>query len=261
MKTGPQAYIVQPNVLGRIPDALDRTEEDVTLRNEPMVGEEHPEAQSQPTGTNLPPSYYIIKRAIDVTGALLGLIFLSPVFLLLAIWVRLDSPGSIIHRRRVLAKQKYSRREPPQTFNAYKFRTMIDNADDILKSDPNLMEQYQKEYKLVEDPRVTSVGAKIRPLSLDELPQLVNILRGQMSLVGPRMITPPELAMYGTDAARLLSVKPGLTGLWQVSGRTNVPYYERVRLDMYYIENRSILMDLQILWRTVGCVLARKGAV
>ncbi len=149
----------------------------------------------------------------------------------------------------------------PEAFDAFKFRTMVENADKILEEDPNLMAEYEKEYKLLNDPRVTSLGEKLRLLSLDELPQLINVLRGQMSLVGPRIITPPELVKYGPHKARLLSVKPGLTGLWQVSGRAKIPYEERVLLDMYYIENRSVWLDLRILWRTFGCVLTHEGAV
>jgi lipopolysaccharide/colanic/teichoic acid biosynthesis glycosyltransferase len=225
-------------------------------RPDTVQGPEAIPAQNPPVH----PAYHAGKRAVDFIGAALGLILLFPVFLLVSILVALDSPGPIFHRRRVLAQQDYHA-DALTTFDAFKFRTMVVNADDVLKNNPNLMAEYNKEFKLLQDPRVTRLGAKIRPLSLDELPQLINVLRGQMSLVGPRMITPPELEMYGPYAARLLSVKPGLTGLWQVSGRTNVPYHERVRLDMYYIENRSLLLDLQILWRTVGSVLARRGAV
>ena len=259
MKTGPQTVSVQGNVINKIPD----TDEALTAKKairESLVADIERET-SRPAGATLHPSYFVIKRGIDIVGSLAGLLFLFPVFLTIAILIRLDSRGSILHRRRVLALQKHRADREPETFDAFKFRTMVEGADTVLRTDPNLLAEYQKEYKLVNDPRVTRLGAKLRPLSLDELPQLINVLRGQMSLVGPRMITPPELAMYGPNKARLLSVKPGLTGLWQVSGRTNIPYSERVRLDMFYIENRSVLLDLQILWRTVGCVLARKGAV
>ena len=209
--------------------------------------------------------YFVAKRALDLTGALCGLILLLPVYLLIAILVRRDSAGPIFHRRRVLERQditadaaKSSR--ALRTFDAFKFRTMIADADEYLRRNPGLLKEFQKDYKLREDPRVTPLGQKLRTTSLDELPQLINVLCGQMSLVGPRMISPPELAMYGENAAKLLSVKPGLTGLWQVSGRQHVSYQERVRLDMHYIDRRSLLLDLQILARTVVCVLLRKGA-
>jgi lipopolysaccharide/colanic/teichoic acid biosynthesis glycosyltransferase len=208
--------------------------------------------------------YLLGKRLIDITGSLLGLALLFPLFLLLAILVRLDSPGPVFYRRRVLARQTYGNGALAE-FDAFKFRTMIPNAEEYLLADPELLKEYRKEYKLVADPRVTRIGALLRRTSLDELPQLINILCGQMSLVGPRMITAPELLNYENEgpqvAARLLSVLPGLTGLWQVSGRTNISYKERVRLDMEYIESRSLLLDIQILLRTVGCVIRRQGAI
>lgn len=217
-------------------------------------------SESFDTLTAPPSAFYLIaKRTVDIAGALLGLLLLLPLFLLLAFLVRRDSRGPVSHRRRVLAQQEY-RGGTPKTFDAFKFRTMIVDADDYLRRNPHLLREFQKDYKLREDPRVTPFGRRLRTTSLDELPQLLNVLRGQMSLVGPRMISPPELANYGEHAAKLLSVKPGLTGLWQVSGRQHVSYQERVRLDMWYIENRSILLDLQILLRTVKCVLLRQGA-
>ena len=209
--------------------------------------------------------YFAGKRLLDITGALCGLILLFPLYLLIAILVRRDSPGPIFHRRRVLKQQEIAAdaaKSPRalRTFDAFKFRTMIVDADEYLRRNPHLLKEFQKDYKLREDPRVTPLGRKLRTTSLDELPQLINVLHGQMTLVGPRMISPPELEMYGEHAARLLSVKPGLTGLWQVSGRQHVSYQERVRLDMHYIDSRSLLLDLRILLRTVACVFLRKGA-
>jgi lipopolysaccharide/colanic/teichoic acid biosynthesis glycosyltransferase len=205
--------------------------------------------------------YDLGKRCIDVAGAFAGLFFFSFFFLILAVLVVVASPGPIFHRRRVLSWQPgYMYGTRPRTFDAFKFRTMIVNADDYLARNPKLREEFEKDYKLKEDPRVTKIGHHLRRLSLDELPQLINVLRGQMSLVGPRMISPPELIMYGEYGKKLLAVKPGLTGLWQVSGRQNVSYAERVRLDMHYIDNRSLVMDIQILLKTVACVLKRRGA-
>jgi lipopolysaccharide/colanic/teichoic acid biosynthesis glycosyltransferase len=204
--------------------------------------------------------YLIGKRLLDIVGALIGLVLFSPVFLLISLLICLDSTGQTFHRRRVLAQQSYTG-GLPMMFDAFKFRTMMDRADEFLENNPELMQEYQKEFKLMQDPRVTKIGAPLRRWSLDELPQLWNVLVGQMTLVGPRMITPPELINYGPEAARLLSVKPGMTGLWQVSGRANVSYSERVRLDMFYIENRSLKLDIEILIRTVGCVLGRRGAI
>jgi lipopolysaccharide/colanic/teichoic acid biosynthesis glycosyltransferase len=203
--------------------------------------------------------YLATKRLIDLLGSLFGLVALFPVFGTLAILVRLSSPGPILHRRRVLAQQPYQG-GTPEGFDAFKFRTMITDADRFLEKHPELMAEFQKDFKLRDDPRVTKIGHKLRRASLDELPQLFNVLTGQMTLVGPRMISPPELEMYGEFASKLLSVKPGLTGLWQVSGRQNVSYAERVKLDMYYIDNRSLSLDIQILLKTIVSVLKRQGA-
>lgn len=206
--------------------------------------------------------YRTTKRALDVCLSLLGLLLLLPALLLIALLVRRDSPGPALHRREVLARQRLDAGEgkPPLTFFALKFRTMVPDADSLLAKDPALRREYEKEFKLRRDPRVTRFGAFLRPFSLDEFPQLWNVLRGEMSLVGPRMISPPELARYGAHGGTLLSVKPGLTGLWQVSGRHLVTYEERVLLDVWYIEHRSLWLDLVILWRTVGCVFSRTGA-
>lgn len=204
--------------------------------------------------------YAFGKRTVDITGALIGLILLFPLYAVTALLVWMDSRGPVVHRRRVLARQTLGDGFSVETFDAFKFRTMRPDADSYLRSCPELYAEYLKEHKLKEDPRVTRLGRFLRRTSIDELPQLVNILRGQMSLVGPRMITPEELERYGIHQSRLLSVKPGLTGLWQVSGRTNVGYDERVRLDMLYIEHRSLTLDIQILMRTVYCVLKGCGA-
>ncbi len=203
--------------------------------------------------------YLASKRLVDIVGALLGLVLLFPIFVVLTVLVRLSSSGPILHRRRVLALQNY-KNGTPKSFDAFKFRTMIVNADAFLNEHPELLAEFQKDFKLRDDPRVTTIGHKLRRASLDELPQLFNVLRGQMTLVGPRMISPPELEMYGEYASKLLSVKPGLTGLWQVSGRQNVSYTERVKLDMFYIDHRSLVLDIEILLKTVVSVLKRQGA-
>ncbi|MBC8102957.1 MAG: sugar transferase [Cytophagales bacterium] len=202
------------------------------------------------------------KRLGDIIGAFIGLLVAAPFLLIIALWVRRDSRGPILHRRQVLARQPWPScgQSGLGVFDAYKFRTMIENADAILQSDPALRREYEKEYKLSRDPRVTRAGEILRAYSMDELPQFFNVLKGEMSLVGPRILSPPEILRYGDRGGTLLSVRPGLTGLWQVSGRHSVPYEERVRLDLWYITHRSFLLDLAILWRTVGCVISRSGA-
>ena len=194
-----------------------------------------------------------LKTAFDYGAAIAGVITLAPLFVLLAILVRLDSKGPIFHRRRVLGVGG-------KTFNAYKFRSMYANADEILMQDEKLYKEFQVGFKLKNDPRITRIGHFLRRTSLDELPQLINILRGEMSLIGPRMITEEEHERYGKWKMNLLTVKPGITGLWQVSGRSDVSYEERVTLDMHYIRNYSIWLDIQILYQTIPKVLRGSGA-
>jgi len=200
------------------------------------------------TGLNL-----ILKAALDYGLALIVLVLCGPLLALIAVAIVLDSPGPILYRRRVLGRGS-------RPFDALKFRTMVPNADDILSSDPEMMATYKNGYKLKRDPRVTRLGAFLRKYSLDELPQVFNVLRGQMSLVGPRMITLEESKEYGQWRLNLLTVKPGITGLWQVSGRSDLSYKQRIRLDMHYIRNYSIWLDLQVLFRTIPAVFNGNGA-
>jgi lipopolysaccharide/colanic/teichoic acid biosynthesis glycosyltransferase len=145
-------------------------------------------------------------------------------------------------------------------FDALKFRTMALNGDRVLDRYPELKEELARTHKLKKDPRITRVGVFLRKFSLDELPQLFNVLKRDMSLVGPRMISPEEVAMYRQFDMNLLTVMPGITGLWQVSGRSDISYDERVRLDMYYIRNWTIWLDLQLLFQTIPAVLKSRGA-
>jgi lipopolysaccharide/colanic/teichoic acid biosynthesis glycosyltransferase len=145
-------------------------------------------------------------------------------------------------------------------FDAFKFRTMFIKGDEIIAKHPDLQSELAHNYKLKNDPRVTNVGKVLRKLSLDELPQLINVLKFDMSLVGPRMITPDEVEKYSQWGINLLTVRPGITGLWQVSGRSDIGYDERTRLDMHYIRNWSIWLDLQLLMRTIPAVLKGRGA-
>jgi lipopolysaccharide/colanic/teichoic acid biosynthesis glycosyltransferase len=145
-------------------------------------------------------------------------------------------------------------------FDAFKVRTMVVDADQILASDPELRERYSTNNKLADDPRLTRAGRWLRRLSFDELPQLINVLRGEMSLVGPRMISPAELDDWGDTVPLLLSVRPGITGAWQVSGRQRLSKADRVRLDGEYIHNLSLRQDLSVLLRTIPAVLSRRGA-
>ncbi|MEZ5317460.1 MAG: sugar transferase [Vicinamibacterales bacterium] len=204
--------------------------------------------------TRLDAAEALVKRLLDGTLAGVGLLLISPLLLGIAVLVRLDSPGPVLHRRRVLGV--FGR-----PFDALKFRTMYRDADARLRHDPVVAEALRLGRKVPHDPRITRVGRWLRRYSLDELPQLWNVLRGQMSLVGPRMISPGEVTHYGRQRMTLLTVKPGMTGLWQVSGRSDLAYEDRVRIDMYYIRNYSVWLDLQILFiQTPPAVLHGRGA-
>jgi exopolysaccharide production protein ExoY len=212
-------------------------------------------SQAQPTCGAVARSraYDIAKRALDTVGSLLGLVVLAPLFAMIAASIKIEDRGPIIHRRRIVGCDGMS-------VDAYKFRTMVPDADSYLLAHPDLMAEYAANVKLRHDPRITRVGAFLRRTSLDELPQLVNVLRGEMSLVGPRMIHPSEEARYGRLAPARRRVRPGITGLWQVSGRQGLSYIQRVALDRYYLSQRSFWLDLRILIATVGVLLRRDGA-
>ena len=194
-----------------------------------------------------------VKRCLDILGSLVLIAAATPACICVVLAILLESGRPIIHRRRVLGLAGQ--------FDAFKFRTMKPDADSILAADPMLKAEFEKHFKLKCDPRVTRVGAFLRKRSLDELPQLFNVLRGEMSLVGPRMITAQELPKYGAHSQLLLSVKPGLTGYWQVNGRQNVSYEERVAMDVRYIKQWSLGMDLKIIAQTPLRVFKGEGAV
>jgi exopolysaccharide biosynthesis polyprenyl glycosylphosphotransferase len=194
-----------------------------------------------------------LKSAVDLVLFLFLLIVFAPFLLGFAIAIKLDSPGPVLYRRRVMGLNG-------KQFDAFKFRTMHVNGDAIIDSMPDLKVELANNHKLKDDPRVTRLGHFLRKHSLDELPQLFNVLRREMSIVGPRMISPEELSLYEQWDINLLTVLPGITGLWQVSGRSDVAYKERVQLDMRYIRNWSIWLDIQILLKTVIVVLKGQGA-
>jgi exopolysaccharide biosynthesis polyprenyl glycosylphosphotransferase len=195
----------------------------------------------------------MVKGAVDRCGALLGLVALAPVLLALALAVRFSSPGPILYRQERIGVNGRS-------FGMLKFRSMVVDADQRLEEirADNISDGLL--FKMRDDPRVTPVGRWLRRFSLDELPQLLNVLGGSMSLVGPRPPLPGEVARYDSSVSRRLLVKPGLTGLWQISGRSDLPWEEAVRLDLRYVENWSLAMDLLILWKTGRAVLSRSGA-
>ncbi|MDI6869834.1 MAG: sugar transferase [Bacillota bacterium] len=198
-----------------------------------------------------------LKRAMDVIGAGLGLVILSPLLLLIALLVKLDSPGPVLFKHKRLGAGG-------KIIEIYKFRTMVVNAEEALqelfRKRPELREEYERDFKLKDDPRVTRLGKFLRKTSLDEFPQFINVLKGELSLVGPRPIVPREIEKYGPYGRLLLRVPPGVTGLWQVSGRSNTNYDERIKLDVFYINNWSLWLDIMTIIKTIPAVLAKKGA-
>lgn len=197
------------------------------------------------------------KRLIDVIGSLLMLIFLMPVFVFVTLMIKLDSPGPILFSQERLGWNG-------KKFRMIKFRTMYQNAEQMLteylNTNPSLEREWNEYQKLLRDPRVTRVGRILRRFSIDELPQLINVLKGEMSLVGPRPFFPEQLEIYGNAYMHYVRVRPGITGMWQVSGRNLTSFQERSKWDEYYVRNWSIWLDMYILARTFSVVLLRDGA-
>jgi Undecaprenyl-phosphate galactose phosphotransferase WbaP len=202
-------------------------------------------------------SNQIVKRLFDVAATIIGGICILPVLFIVAAWIYHDSPGPVIYKHRRIGKNG-------KEFDCYKFRSMCVNSQEVLEellaSDPAAKEEWDRDFKLKNDPRITRSGAFLRKTSLDELPQLINVLKGEMSLVGPRPIVRKEVPRYEKFIKEYYSVLPGITGVWQVSGRSDIDYPERVRMDSWYVHNWSIWLDIVMLWRTVSVVLKRKGA-
>ena len=199
--------------------------------------------------------YSVTKKSMDLILSFIGLILLIPVFLILAILVKLDSKGPVFYAHTRKGKNR-------NDIKIYKFRTMYSNSDEIFESfSDEQKEEYYKNFKLDNDPRVTKVGDFLRRTSLDEIPQLINVLKGDLSLVGPRPIVEKEICKYGQYADKLFSVIPGITGYWQSHGRSDTSYEERIEMDMYYIDNKSILLDIKIMFKTVISVIKKEGAV
>lgn len=199
--------------------------------------------------------YLAIKRLIDIIGSLIGIILLSPIYIIIAILIKFDSPGKVVfgHTRKG---------KGGKDIKVYKFRTMYSNANEIFESfTSEQKEEYYKNFKLDNDPRVTKLGGFLRKTSLDELPQLFNILKGDMTIIGPRPIVEKEISKYGDKAEKLFSVVPGLAGYWQANGRSDTTYEERVEMDMYYIDNMSFYLDVKILFQTAISVLKGEGAI
>ena len=196
--------------------------------------------------------YKLSKRLFDIFFSISIIIFCFPIFFILSILIKLSSRGPIFYSQIRLGKNK-------KPFKCFKFRTMNEEADDMLKKllieSEDFRDEFQRTQKLKNDPRITPIGKLLRRTSLDELPQFINVVLGEMSIIGPRPIVEEEQKRYGKNLNEVFSIKPGITGLWQVSGRNNLSYERRVILDLMYARNRNFYIDLNILIRTIGVIL------
>lgn len=197
--------------------------------------------------------YNISKRALDIIASTLGLIILSPILLVVAILIKLESKGPAIFSQKRIGLNK-------KEFKMYKFRSMVQNAEELKEKLAKENEMSGPMFKMKNDPRVTKVGRFIRKTSIDELPQLINVLKGEMSLVGPRPSLPKEVSKFEPWMLRRLSVKPGLTCYWQVSGRNNIDFEDWMKLDLQYVNDRSFWLDLKLIFKTAGVLFGDKNA-
>ena len=199
--------------------------------------------------------YIKIKRVIDVILASIALILLSPLFAIIAIAIKIDSKGPVFFEHKRIGKNG-------KIIKLYKFRSMVINAEELIKSfTPEQTKEYKANYKLTNDPRITKVGKFLRKTSLDELPQLINIINGDLSIIGPRPVVADELEKYGVNKDKFLSVTPGLTGYWAANGRSNTTYEQRMEMELYYIDNLSLKMDIKVFFKTILSVVKKEGAI
>jgi len=201
-----------------------------------------------------PNTYLVIKRILDVFLAIIGLILLSPFFLLVGIIIKIDSKGSVFFAHNRIGKNG-------KPFKMYKFRTMYKNAQEMIKDfTEEQKKEWEENYKLKDDPRITKVGNILRKTSLDELPQIWNIIKGDLSIIGPRPVVTEELEKYGKNKEKFLSVTPGLTGYWQANGRSDTSYEERMEMELYYVDHISWKLDVKIFFKTIISVIKKEGA-
>ena len=200
--------------------------------------------------------YNMIKRVFDIILSIISIILLSPLFIIIAILIKIDSKGKVFYKHKRVGKNG-------EYIYLYKFRSMYSDSKERLEEmlkDPKIRKEWEENYKLDHDPRITKIGSILRKTSLDELPQLLNILNGDMSFVGPRPVIDDEIKKYGKNIDKLLSVIPGLTGWWACNGRSCTSYEERMKLELFYVENRGILLDIKVLIKTFISVIKRNGA-
>ena len=202
--------------------------------------------------------YFAFKRVFDILCSLVGILFLIPLLIVIKIaYICTGDFKSVLYSQERIGKNG-------KIFRLHKFRTMVYNADDILadwlKNNPEKRDEYYRDRKIDNDPRITKVGKLLRKTSLDEFPQFLNVLVGQMSMIGPRPVVLDEAENYGKNKEKFLSVRPGLTGYWASNGRSNVSYKERMKMELFYVDHCCIRLDIQIIWKTIITVIKREGA-
>ena len=258
------------NKWGEIKVSINLKNNEVTIDNNIVL---IPEIEKKYEHSNKKKIYIKVKRVFDIILSIIALVLLSPVFLIISIAIKLDSKGNAIFRHKRIGKNG-------KEIYIYKFRTMVENAEEVMRNfTPEQMKEFKENYKLENDPRITKVGDFLRKSSLDELPQLINILKGDLSIIldelpqlinilkgdlsiiGPRPIIEEELERYGRNKSTLLSVTPGLTGYWAANGRSCTSYEERMKMELYYVENISFKLDMKVFLKTVVSVIKRQGAV
>lgn len=199
--------------------------------------------------------YIILKRIIDIILSIIAIIILAPIFVIVATAIKIDSKGPVIFKHKRIGKDG-------KIIYIYKFRTMVQNAEDLIKSfTPQQQKEFKENYKLTNDPRITRVGKFLRKTSIDELPQIINILKGDLAIIGPRPVIKEELEKYQENKERFLSVTPGLTGYWAANGRSSTTYEQRMAMELHYVDNISLVMDAKIFLKTIVSVLKKEGAM
>ena len=200
-------------------------------------------------------SYLIFKKIMNFIISFIALVTLSPILLIISLIIKIDSEGPVIYKHYRLGKNG-------KVIGVYKFRTMVKNADEVFRNfTKEQKEEYEKFFKLENDPRITRVGDFLRKTSLDKLPQILNILKGEMSIIGPRPVVLDEIKKFGNLKDNYLNVLPGLTGWWACNGRSNTTYEKRIDLEMYYIDNQSLKLDIECFFKTILAVFKRNGAM
>ena len=204
-------------------------------------------------GKNIP--YKIVKRTSDVVLSTIAMVLLLPVFAIIALAIKLETKGPVFFKHTRIGKDG-------KIIKLYKFRSMVDNAEELIKKfTPEQKKEYEENYKLTDDPRITKVGKILRKTSLDELPQLINIIKGDLSIIGPRPVVAEEIKKYGTNIEKFLSATPGLTGYWAANGRSCTSYEQRMQMELFYIDNLSLKMDTKVFFKTIEAVVKGRGAV